>query len=76
MEQSDKRALFRLKSFAFFTIKTIVHSYVDDLACTYKHKSSWVKRMVFQDSGKKETGPGYERFFLRAIIFLVSFWLS
>ena len=36
MEQSDKRALFRLKSFAIqFLLNNIVHSYVDNLACTY-----------------------------------------
>ena len=48
MEQSGKRTLFRLKSFAIFLLNNS-SLYVDDLACTYKHKSSWVKRKVFQD---------------------------
>ena len=60
MEQSGKRTLFRLKSFAIFLLNTS-SLYVDDLACTYKHKSSWVKRKVFQDwktKKKKERTRG------------------
>ena len=39
MEQSGKRTLFRLKSFAIFLLNNS-SLYVDDLARTYKHKSS------------------------------------
>ena len=49
-----------------FLPNKLVHSYVNDLACTHKDKSSSVKRMVFQDWKKKKT----------AIFFLDSFWLS
>ena len=36
-----------------FLLNKLVHSYVNDLACTYKDKLSSVKRMVFQDWKKK-----------------------
>ena len=51
-----------------FLLNKLVHSYVNDLACTHKDKSSSVKGMVFQDWKKKKKKT--------AIFFLVSFWLS